>query len=505
VGAAGLSRPRPAALRRVRLRLGRLDKQLLAGAAARRSPAGDLLLTAASTAANRSMLWLGVAGALAATGKRQPRTAAASGLLGIGVAATLVNGPLKLLWRRDRPPIDIVRGSAPLLPLPRTFSFPSGHSASALAFATGVTAALPAAGPVVLPMAAAVAYSRVHTGVHYPSDVLVGAAVGVGSGIAAARIVSRLRKRSVYHLDAPSIDVTIARHAVLLCSEHAGSAAGLASARDTLENAGWHIDEVIPVEDASRLAALLAAASDPPLVIAAGGDGTVGTAADAIAGSEALLAIIPLGTSNDVARSLGISPDPVEAAEVIATGRVVAVDAARIDYGAGMSRVFLNAATMGLNVAFAELATDPSLRERLGRLTYPIAAARAVRGFEPFECTIEHGGRSETFSLVHLSVSDAPVFGGVLGMRVPEASLTDGRLDIIAIERLSIARLILAVADTVIGRHAPVHNVHTMRSTSIRVSAPKELEIAIDGEVLGVTPAEFSVLLAARRVVVPRG
>src|SRR4051794_7451951 len=365
---------------------------------------------AASETANRSVLWVGVAGVLAATGRRRPRSAAASGLLGIGVAATLVNGPLKFAWRRDRPPTAFRGGGEPLLPLPRTFSFPSGHSASALAFATGATAAMPALGPAVLPAAGAVAYSRVHTGVHYPSDVAVGATVGVLSGLIGAKVVRRLRQRSVHEVDGPALDVPIPRTAVLLTADGAGSADDLVAARTVLEEGGFTIEEVVTVEDAHSLAKRLRE-GEPRLVIAAGGDGTVCAAVNAVHGTESLLAIVPLGTSNDVARSLGLPPDGREAAGVLtAEPRVVAVDAGRVRLS-GEERIFLNAATGGLNVAFAQEATDGSLRDQFGGLTYPVAAARALRGYEPFECTLEHEGKQRTMSVVHLSVSNAPVFG----------------------------------------------------------------------------------------------
>jgi diacylglycerol kinase (ATP) len=238
-------------------------------------------------------------------------------------------------------------------------------------------------------------------------------------------------------------------------------------------------------------------------VIAAGDDGTVCAAVNAVHGTESLLAIVPLGTSNDVARSLGLPPDGREAAGVLtAEPRVVAVDAGRVRLS-GEERIFLNAATGGLNVAFAQEATDGSLRDQFGGLTYPVAAARALRGYEPFECTLEHEGKQRTMSVVHLSVSNAPVFGGLLGMRVPGASMTDGRLDVIVAERLSTARLALAVADTFVGRHRPVHRVHTLQVDALRVSSPGEEEIALDGEVLGRLPAEFEALPGAVRVVVP--
>ncbi|MGI8679460.1 MAG: bifunctional phosphatase PAP2/diacylglycerol kinase family protein [Jatrophihabitans sp.] len=500
---AGISRHRSTRqVRRAQARLSRLDRRLLAGAVAHRSPSLDDAMTTVSTAANRSMLWVGFAAVLTATGRRRPRSAAASGLLGIGFAATLVNGPLKFAWRRDRPPVDV----APLLPLPRTFSFPSGHAASAMAFAAGVTSTLPAAGPVALPLAGAVAYSRVHTGVHYPSDVAVGVGVGIASGLVAARIVKQVRASSVHRPSAPSLAVAIPRRALLLVSPGAGAHADLPAARAALVDAGIEIVGDFTVHDMAEVAAA-ARGDEPPLVIAAGGDGTVGLAAGAIAGTSAILFALPLGTSNDVARSLGLPPDAVEAAQGLAGYRVCAIDAGRVEVDGRKSCTFLNATTVGLNVAFAELATSASMRDRFGGLTYPIAAARAVRGYEPFDCEVEHDGRTQTYRVVHLSVSNAPVFGGLFGMRVPGASINDGLLDVIIVERLSLARLALAVADTLVGRHRPVHGVHAMRVRTLRVTGTngaQNQEVAVDGEVLGTLPVSLEVAPAAVRVVTSR-
>jgi YegS/Rv2252/BmrU family lipid kinase len=487
---------------RSRRALTRLDRRLLTFATNHHSPLADWLMVTASNTANRSMLWSAVAAGLTATGRRRPRTAAASGLLGIGIAATLVNGPLKFAWRRDRP-ATMFTDKEPLLPLPRTFSFPSGHSASAFAFATGATGALPAAGAALFPMAGTVAYSRAYTGVHYPSDVVVGAAVGAASGLVAAKVVGRLRESSMHEVDAPALDVRLPPDAVLLTSDSAGSADALDVTKRALDEAGVRVTEVVGLEQVDGVRELVNGVAQPPLVIAAGGDGTVCAAANAIVDSDAVLAIIPLGTSNDVARSLGIPPDPVEAADVIANGRVCPVDVARVRSGNG-PRVFLNAATAGLNVAFARLATDSKLRDSLGGLNYPIAAARALRDYEPFECTLEYDGRQQRLQAVHVSISNAPVFGGVLGMRVPGSSMTDGMLDVIVIERLSIARLAVAVGDTLIGQHRPVHGVHTMQVRSIKVDATPTQEIALDGEVVGELPVEVAADRGALRVVVPQ-
>jgi membrane-associated phospholipid phosphatase len=165
-----------------------LDRRLMRRAFRRRSPALDRSLIAVTRAANYSRLWLLLAGALALFSGRQGRKAAERGLVAIAIAATVANGPAKLLVRRQRPSSSSRRPA--LIRVPRSTSFPSGHSAAAFAFATGACAELPALAPVLVPLAGAVAYSRVHTGVHYPSDVAAGIAIGIGCGVLAAHLPS---------------------------------------------------------------------------------------------------------------------------------------------------------------------------------------------------------------------------------------------------------------------------------------------------------------------------
>lgn len=158
-------------------------------------PTLDPVLRGLSQAANKSVLWFAVAGALAALGGPRGRAAALAGAAGIGLASSSVNLVFKRIADRRRPD----REGVPVhrhVPMPESTSFPSGHSASAFAFATAVTRELPAAGVVLVPAAAAVAFSRVHTGVHHPSDVIVGSGIGVVAGLlgsAAARRVLRGR------------------------------------------------------------------------------------------------------------------------------------------------------------------------------------------------------------------------------------------------------------------------------------------------------------------------
>jgi len=162
-----------------------LDRGLMRRAHRMRSPGRDRVLVSITTAANYWRLWLAIAALLGLVGGRSGRAAAGRGLVALVIAGLATNGPAKLLTRRRRPAVS---GRPALIRMPRSTSFPSGHSASALAFATGACSELPELGPVLLPLAVAVAYSRVHTGVHYPSDVAGGTAIGLAAGLLARRL-----------------------------------------------------------------------------------------------------------------------------------------------------------------------------------------------------------------------------------------------------------------------------------------------------------------------------
>ena len=144
-----------------------LDVRAYAAVAAAHSPAIDAPLAAVSRAADLSKPWLAGAGLLSVAGGDRGRRAAASGLAAIGVTSTVVNLVMKPLSARRRPDraLHEVPGERQV-PMPQSTSFPSGHAASAFAFATGVGAVWPAPGRLARVAAALVAYSRVHTGVH---------------------------------------------------------------------------------------------------------------------------------------------------------------------------------------------------------------------------------------------------------------------------------------------------------------------------------------------------
>ena len=146
----------------------------------------DRAMVSLTTAANYGRLWLLAAAGLATFGGRRGRRAASRGVAAIALASAVTNGPAKLLVSRRRPSTE---SRAALIRMPSSSSFPSGHSASAFAFATAVSRELPCLAPTIVPLAGAVAYSRVRTGVHYPSDVAAGSAIGIACGILAGRLL----------------------------------------------------------------------------------------------------------------------------------------------------------------------------------------------------------------------------------------------------------------------------------------------------------------------------
>jgi membrane-associated phospholipid phosphatase len=164
--------------------LDQIDQAVYRAIAATPSPRLDLGLRRLSSAADHSKLWLAIAAGLALRPGR-PRRAALLGVASIALASATANLGGKVLLRRARPDrAGLALPVGRMVTMPGSTSFPSGHAASAFAFATAVGDELPLAWLPLHALAAAVTYSRVHTGVHYPGDVLVGSLMGTGAAVA---------------------------------------------------------------------------------------------------------------------------------------------------------------------------------------------------------------------------------------------------------------------------------------------------------------------------------
>ena len=173
--------------------LAAVDRAVYSAVASTPTPSLDEPLRWLSNAADNSRLWLAIAAGLAGAGGQAGRRAAARGTLAIGVTSALVNLDVKSLWPRQRP--DRAGAGVPAqrnVRMPASTSFPSGHAASGFAFASAIAREQPWLGLALRFLAAAVAYSRVHTGVHYPGDAVAGALIGASTGQAVAGLMDRL-------------------------------------------------------------------------------------------------------------------------------------------------------------------------------------------------------------------------------------------------------------------------------------------------------------------------
>lgn len=167
-----------------------LDRAVYTAVHATPSPAIDHAVARVSRAADHGGLWVVVAGGMSLLGER-PRRAAVVGLTALGVTSAIVNVAVKPLVRRERPSrLETVRTH--VVRMPSSASYPSGHTASAFAFSTAAGGGVPELDTALRLAATAVGYSRVHTGVHYPGDVIAGAVIGAGVGTLARHLARRV-------------------------------------------------------------------------------------------------------------------------------------------------------------------------------------------------------------------------------------------------------------------------------------------------------------------------
>ncbi|WP_063784411.1 bifunctional phosphatase PAP2/diacylglycerol kinase family protein [Streptomyces sp. SBT349] len=374
-------------------RLSRLDRRVFERVAAAHPPGVQAVLPALSHAANHGRLWFAAGAALAAAGGRPGRRAALRGVAALSLASFTTNTIMKYAMRRQRPLIDAVPLARRLARQPLTSSFPSGHAASAAAFATGVALESGRLGAMVAPVAASVAASRVYVGVHYPSDVVAGTLLGVGAALATGHWWPRRpTPAQLVHHRAPAPALDEGAGLVVVVNEGAGPGAADADAerlRAVLPKArvtrrSGDDDLVAVLEEAAAGAARAGGALG-----ICGGDGSVNAAAAVAAGHGVPLAVFPGGTLNHFALDTGIQTFE-DTAAAIREGDAVRVDLARVrpaDGADGPTRYFLNTFSIGL---YPELVRSrEKLERRIGK--WPSAAvslARVLRTARPLEIKV---------------------------------------------------------------------------------------------------------------------
>ncbi|MCX8455783.1 lipid kinase [Paenarthrobacter ureafaciens] len=292
--------------------------------------------------------------------------------------------------------------------------------------------------------------------------------------------------------------------AVVINAASRRGAAAATSAVDILRQAGVPVTAVHPVTSGAELTGVLdrVAAEQHDVVVVGGGDGTVSYAAGLLAGTDTVLGVLPLGTANDLARTLEISNSLGEACGVIADGKVV-----DIDLGRANGQPFLNVASVGLSVGVTQ-ALSPRLKRRIGPLAYGVATVQAYARHRPFRARLEFpDGDHQTLELedlLQVAVGNGRHYGG--GNTVsPLAGIDDHTLDIYAIlaaplrEHVKIARLLKD------GSFVDHDRVYHLETRSVRLVTHPSMPVNLDGEIATETSTDFTVQRNAVHVVVPQG
>lgn len=230
-------------------------------------------------------------------------------------------------------------------------------------------------------------------------------------------------------------------------------------------------------------------------VIVGGGDGTLNAAVAGLVDTQLPLAILPLGTANDLARTLGIPMTLPEACHVAATGKIQ-----KIDLGCVNGHYFFNVASLGLSVQITrELSRE--VKRRWGVLAYAIAAWRVLWRSRPFTAEIAIAGETTRVRTVQIAVGNGRYYGG--GMTVAaDAAIDDERLDLYSLEIEHWWQMVALLPAMRRGTHATWPQVHTLQGRDIWVRTSRPRSINTDGEITSTTPAHFRVIPKALAVIV---
>lgn len=231
-------------------------------------------------------------------------------------------------------------------------------------------------------------------------------------------------------------------------------------------------------------------------VIVGGGDGTLGAAARPVLDAGLCLGILPLGTANNVARTLGI-PEDLDVACDIAAGET----RRRIDVGVVNDRCFLTTASFGLSVAITESLSRKAKR-RWGTLAYVLTAARVVRNAHPVRAHIRWVGGELHTRTVQVVVGNGRYYGSALQV-AEDAEIDDHALDLYSIEVRHWWQLLTLGPALKRGSHGRRRAVQTARARAFEISTAVPVVIDADGELATHTPATFRVLPGALEVLAP--
>ena len=255
----------------------------------------------------------------------------------------------------------------------------------------------------------------------------------------------------------------------------------------------FHTERTTSLEHAQELARAAVAAGET--VAALSGDGIIGKVAGALSGTDGVLAVLPGGRGNDLARALDIPQDPEAASQLLASGRIRELDLGEVD-----GRPYIGIASCGFDSDANRIANEAPAA--LGNLVYAYGALRALAAWKPtrFELTLD--GRGLAFEGDCVAVANSPFYGG--GMRIArDAELDDGLFDIVMMGRAPKRRFPLLIAKAFDGSYVDLPSVHVERAREVRIATDRPFAVYADGDPIADLPATLRVRPRAVRVLVP--
>jgi diacylglycerol kinase (ATP) len=241
---------------------------------------------------------------------------------------------------------------------------------------------------------------------------------------------------------------------------------------------------------------ILRRAEEADAIVLCGGDGTLNSAAPALLQTGLPMGILPMGTANDLARTLGIPDDLEAAAELIVKGGLRAIDIGLVN-----DHPFFNVASIGLSVDLARGLT-PDLKRRWGRLGYAVSGLKVLAKARRFSAWITEGEDTIHTKTLQIAIGNGVHYGG--GNVVEEsAEIDDGHLDLYSLEMRNVWKLALGMRTFRSGTHGAWTDVRTLRGREFEIATRIPREVNADGELVTTTPARFRQMRRAIRVFAP--